>query len=73
MMKRCAVCGHDCKPSAFSCTACGESTWVTQPPVSDDVPTVRRPPNEAADMDTVPDFPARKPARSGARGARGPS
>lgn len=44
MMKRCAICAHDNKPSAYSCTACGEATWVPAPPPGDaDAPTARMP------------------------------
>ena len=70
MMKKCAICGHECKPSAFSCTECGEATWVPASQASDEVPTVRRPSAHPPAEPDAEDFPARKPARGGARGAR---
>ena len=69
-MKTCAICGHQCKPSAYSCTACGESTWVPSTSASDEVPTVRRPSAYPPVEPDAEDFPARKPGRGGARGAR---
>lgn len=67
-MKTCAICGHQCKPSAYSCTACGESTWLPTTPASDEVPTVRQPSTLPPAPDAE-DFLVRKPARN-ARGAR---
>ena len=67
-MKTCAICGHECKPSAYSCTACGESTWLPTTLASDEVPTVRRP-SVAPPAPDAEDLPVRKPARN-ARGAR---
>lgn len=70
-MKTCAICAHPNKPSAYSCTACGESTWLPVTPVADEVPTARRPSAHPPAEPDAEEFAVRRPvARGGARGAR---
>lgn len=66
MMKVCAICAHENKPSAYSCTACGEASWVSPAPSTDEIPTVRLP--SVAPAPPPDDLPAPKPQRRGARG-----